>query len=104
MSANLLPVRAYLNRADAEAALRTLEASGIRGKLTDELGGDLPFMLQVAAADHDRAVEILRRGDPAAPLCERCKRNPATMHLTMIVDGHSTTSNFCRECYEIPRG
>lgn len=40
MSANLLPVRAYLTRADAEVALRALEASGIRGV-------DMPFMLLV---------------------------------------------------------
>ncbi len=104
MSANLLPVRAFLTRADAEVALRTLEASGIHGKLTSELGGDLPFMLLVAPDKHPESLEILRQSDPPTPLCERCKRIPATMHLTMIVDGCSTTANFCRECYEIPRG
>ena len=103
MSGDLLPVRAFLTRADAAKASRMLETGGIHGKVTAELGGDLPFMLLVAPEHHERAVEILRRDDPPTPLCERCKRNPATMHLTMIVDGHSTTANFCSDCFKMPR-
>ncbi|MBL9138918.1 MAG: hypothetical protein JNK85_23820 [Verrucomicrobiales bacterium] len=84
--------------------MRKLEAAGIHGKLTAELGADLPFMLLVAPDQHQKSVEILRQTDSPASLCERCKRKPATVHLTMIVDGCSTTANFCRDCYETPRG
>lgn len=104
MNGNLLPVRAYLTRADGNLALRMLEAAGIRGKLTTELGGDMPFMLLVAADEHLKSLEILRQTDAPSTLCERCKRNMATVHLTMIVDGCSTAANFCRDCYETPRG
>lgn len=103
MSDDHLPVRAFLTRADAANASRMLEAGGIHGKVTADLGGDLPFMLLVAPEHHERAIEILRRDDPPTPLCERCKMNPATMHLTMIVDGCSTTANFCQACFQLPR-
>jgi hypothetical protein len=103
MITNFLPVRAFLTRADADVALRLIESSGIYGKITSELGGDLPFMLLVAPDKHEKAVGMLRQNDPPTPLCERCGRKVATVHLTMIVDGCSTAANFCRGCYEIPR-
>lgn len=33
-------------------------------------------------------------------LCEKCKKNPATIHFTQIQDGKVTSYNLCKECAE----
>lgn len=104
MNPDQIPTRVFLERSDAEAALRTLAAAGMRGRIMTDpppgwrMGGSLPFTLWVDREDHGRADELLRQNDPPPLLCERCHGEPATVHLTIIRDGISTTSNFCREC------
>src|SRR5262245_7273100 len=31
-------------------------------------------------------------------LCERCHREPATYHITYILDGQFTKANYCNQC------
>jgi hypothetical protein len=98
------PIRSFLERSDAEAAMQVLADAGIRGEIRTEpppgwrMGGDLPFTVWVDGDDRDRAIAVLRQHDPPPLLCERCRTKSATVHVTTIIEGISTTSNFCAKC------
>jgi ATP-dependent Clp protease ATP-binding subunit ClpE len=32
-------------------------------------------------------------------LCQNCRKNPATIHLTTSINGHQTAIDLCSECY-----
>jgi hypothetical protein len=107
MSAQLIPMRWYRFRPDAERAQQSLEASGISSVIhtanirkhaedasTDAGGFDLCIDADAILV----AKAILRDADISGAICEDCQVRPATMHLTDWQNGIETTRHLCQEC------
>jgi hypothetical protein len=107
MSAQLLPMRWYRFRPDAEHAQQSLEASGISSVIRaasmrkhDEAASPdaAGFDLCIDADALLTAKAILRDAETSGIMCEHCQVRPATVHLTDWQNGSEATRHLCQEC------
>lgn len=67
--------------------------------MSEEQGG---VNLWVSRTERIQAENIMHQNmcSPTATLCERCNRNPATVHITVWQDEVKVVHNLCRDCQE----
>lgn len=99
---DLISIRLFAELKDVERAQPLLTQSGIESTVLEIGPVETPLALCVTPEYSESAERILAAIDPESlaegPICAGCDEKIATIHLTSIVDGKTTETDYCLPC------